>query len=361
MDEVIQPSIITAIADADFEGMVSKALFESGWNVVARPLDFATLEKILNEESTEVGLVIYSVDLPGANVEKLDTLARKGITFIGFVDGAQSSRGFESLAARPSSAEELMAYIRANMRSPLSRTPLLQSKPNIKAKIIAVGSAGNNTGATTLALNLAYELSQFEKKTLLVDANFQATAIATLLDLHKIADEDKWRDLSDNFSVSEVTQKNIVDFSVRALEAAGYFDYIVIDLGSLQNIANDLSDRRWSSQVKIWTSRFAEDLFICSGSDHLQIKRLKKLSLELSQVKIPARISVFIKPVDVVMKKKEPRSLDLTPLNPRSIQYLPQDIKNCSIARLERTTLAEINAKAPLRKAIAALAQQITE
>jgi len=361
MDEVIQPSIITAIADAEFEGMVSKALFESGWNVVARPLDFATLEKILNKGKTEASLVIYSVDLPGIDVEKLETLARNGISSIGFVDGAQSPRGFENLASRPKNAEDLVAYIRANMRSPLLRVPLLQSKPNIKAKIIAVGSAGNNAGTTTLALNLAYELSQLGKKTLLIDANFQSTAIATLLDLHKIADEDKWRDLSDNFSVSEVTQKNIADFSARALEAAGYFDHIVIDLGSLQNLASDLSDRRWSSQVKIWTSRFAEDLFICSGSDHLQIKRLKKLSLELSQTKIPARISVFIKPFDVIMKKKEVRSLDLNPLTPRAVHYFPQDLKNCSIARVERTMLAEINAKAPLRKAIATIAKQITE
>jgi hypothetical protein len=361
MDEVTQPCIITAIADAEFEGMVSKALFESGWNVVARPLDFATLEKILNEEKSEVSLVIYSVDLPGIEVEKLESLARKQISLIGFVDGAQSPRGFENLTSRPNTAEELMAYIRANMRSPLLRAPLLQSKPNIQAKIIAVGSAGSNTGATTLALNLAYELSQLEMKTLLIDANFQSIAVATLLDLHKLADEDKWRDLSDNFSVSEVTQRNIMDFPARALEAAEYFDYIVIDLGSLQNLASDLSDRRWLSQVKIWASRFAQDLYLCSGSDHLQIKRLKKISLELSQVKIPARISVFIKPIEVAIKKRESRPLDLTPLTPRRINYLPQDLKHCSMAREGRTTLTEINAKAPLRKAIAAIAQQITE
>jgi len=361
MDEVIQPSIVTAIADADFEAMVSKALFESGWDVVARPLDFATLENVLDDIGTEVSLVIYSVDLPGIEIEKLGNLARKGISFIGFVDGAQSHRGFDNLASRPNNAADLLAYIRANMRSPLARAPLLQSKSDVKAKIIAVGSAGGNTGATTFALNLAYELSQFEKKTLLIDANFQAIAVATLLDLHKVADEDKWRDLSDNFSVSEVTQKNIVNFSERALGAAGHFDYIVIDLGSLQNFASDLSDRRWSSQVKIWTSRFASDLFLCSGSDHLEIKRLKKLSLELSQLKIPARISVVIRPVDAVVRKKENRSLDLTPLAPRSIHYFPHDLKNCSIARAERTMLAEINAKAPLRKAIAAIAQQITE
>jgi len=60
----VQPSVITAIADAEFEGMVSSALYESGWSVIARPLDFATLAKNLNEATTKNALVIYSVDLP---------------------------------------------------------------------------------------------------------------------------------------------------------------------------------------------------------------------------------------------------------------------------------------------------------
>lgn len=361
MDEVIQPCIITAIADADFESMVSTALFENGWNVVARPLDFAALEKIIKDQISQVSLVIYSVDLPGISVERLEALASNRISFIGFEDGAQSNRGFTHLTSRPNSPEELVTYIRANIRSPLSRAPLLQSKPKIKAKIVAIGSAGGNTGATTLALNLAYELSLLEKKTLLIDANFQSIAIAALLDLHRIADEDKWRDLSDFFSVSEVTQKNVVDFSPRALEAAGYFDYIVIDLGSLQSLESDLSDRRWSSQVKIWASCFAHDLYLCSGADNLQLARLKKLSLELSQVKIPTRVSIFIKPADVQNKKERAKVMDLNPLVPRQIQFFPYDPRHCSMARFERTTLAEINDKAPLRKAISAIAKQITE
>lgn len=361
MDEVIQPSIVTAIADADFEAMVSRTLFESGWSVIARPLDFASLENLLIEKASEFRIVIYSVDLPGISDEKLRNYMRGNILFLGFTDGAGLSRGFNDISARPNSPEELLTYIRGNMRSPSLRAPMLQSKPRIKAKVIAVGSAGNHTGATTLALNLAYELSQLGQQTLLIDANFQAIAIATLLDLRKIADEDKWRDLSDNFSVSEVTQRNVADFSTRAMEAASYFDCIVIDLGSLQNFASDLSDRRWTSQVKIWASRFAQEIFVCSGSDLLQIQRLKKLSLELSEVKVAARISIFIKPSDGANKREQITPLELHPLTPSAVQYFPQDSRLCSMARIHRTTLFEINAKAPLRKAIAVIAKQITE
>jgi hypothetical protein len=199
-----------------------------------------------------------------------------------------------------------------------------------------------------------------EKKALVIDANFSSPAIATLLDLRRISEEDKWRDISDDFSVAEITQNNIADFSARAMEAALYFDYIVIDLGSLQNIASDLSDRRWSSQVKIWASRFAQELFISSGTDVLQKARLNKLCTELSEVKLPARISIFIRASEPSAKKEGAQTEDFQSLNPKQVQYLPFDSRLCAAARKERTTLSEINGKAPLRKAIAVMALKIT-
>ena len=360
MDDFVQPSVITAIADAEFEGMVSSALFESGWSVIARPLDFATLEKNLNEATNRNLLVIYSVDLPGLTDTKLRKLAPLNFSLFGFADASGSVRGHGEISQRPINSEELLAYIRGNIRSPLLRIPLLQSREKFKAKIIGIGSAGHYTGATTLALNLAQELALLEKKTLLIDANFQACAIATLLDLRKIADEDRWRDFSENLSVAEITQSTIVDFPNRASEAAAYFDFIIVDLGSLQNISNDLSDRRWSSQVKIWVSRFAHSIFISSGSDVLQVKRLRELCDDLAGVKLPAEISLFITPTDQMSKRERIQLVDFQPYFARDVQYLPVDTKLCAAARKERTTLSEINAKAPLRKAFAAIALQIT-
>ena len=360
MDDFVQPCVITAIADAEFEGMVSRALFESGWSVIARPLDFATLEKNLIDATTKNVLVIYSVDLPGLSDTQLKKLSPSNISLFGFADAVGSARGFNEISQRPTNPEELLAYIRGNIRSPLLRATLLQNKEKFKAKIIGIGSAGHYTGATTLALNLAHELALLEKKTLLIDANFQASAIATLLDLRKIADEDRWRDLSDNFSVAEVTQSNVSEFSVRAMEAAGYFDFIIVDLGSLQNISNDLSDRRWTSQVKIWVSRFAHSLLISSGSDNLQVKRLKELCEELNEVKLPAQVSIYISSTDTSSKRAKVGLVDIQPFVPKEVRYLPLDSKLCAIARKERTALFEINAKAPLRKAFAAIALQIT-
>ena len=71
MDSFSPPAVITAIADPEFESMVSGALFSQGWNVVARPLDLSALDvAILGCLDSKV-LIIYSVDFPGLTSEKL--------------------------------------------------------------------------------------------------------------------------------------------------------------------------------------------------------------------------------------------------------------------------------------------------
>jgi len=45
MDNLATPAVITAIADPDFEGVVSSALFSQGWSVIARALDMKSLER----------------------------------------------------------------------------------------------------------------------------------------------------------------------------------------------------------------------------------------------------------------------------------------------------------------------------
>jgi len=347
MDEISQPVVITAIADPEFEAMVSSALFSRGWNIIARPLDFDTLEREIDLNKTSNLLLIYSVDLPGLVRQRLENLTNPNVTIFGFADSSGSPRGFSEISPRPNSDDELLAYIRGNIRSPLLRAPLIRSSPSFKAKVIAIGGAGHSTGATTVAMNLAQELALLEKKTLLVDANFSAPAIATLLDLRKLSDEDKWRDLSAFFSVAEITQKSVADFTMWAAEAAAYFDLILIDLGSMTNIANDLTDRRWSSQVKIWTSTFAQELIICAGLDVLQAQRLSQLNSELASAKLSAKTTIYCQGSE--NKSRQDR-----------YQYLPIDTRLCSNARKARTTLVEINEKAPLRKAIANLARLIT-
>jgi MinD-like ATPase involved in chromosome partitioning or flagellar assembly len=289
----------------------------------------------------------------------LQEITRSGVTLFGFTDAAGSAQGLPKISPRPTSSAELLAYIRGNIRAPHLRTPLLQPVPNLKARIIGVGSASHCTGNTVLALNLAQESALLGLKTLLIDANFQAPAIATLLDLRKVSDENKWRDISENLSVSEITQQKVPGFNALAIDAAAYFDLIYIDLGTLANLSSDLTDRRWASQVKIWVSNLAQNIIITSTTELLQQRRLKDLQQDLSNISISPNISL------VVLSASELRKRDNTTLTstyPMShIWQIPYDARACSLAMRERTTLAQVSAKSALRKAFLNIATQITD
>ena len=358
MDKLAIPTVITAIADPDFEGLVSSSLFSQGWNVLARALDMSSLEIELNKSEINQAILIYSSDLPGLSLDRLQRISKEGITLFGFADAAGSSQGLPDISPRPSSTSELLAYIRGNIRSPKLRTPLIQSAPTLNARAVGIGSAGHSTGNTTLALNLAQESALRGVKTLLIDANFQAPAISTLLDLRKVSEDSKWRDISENLSVSEVTQQKINGFNSWALEAAIHFEAIYIDLGSLANFSSDLTDRRWASQIKIWVSNLAQDLVVTSSFDLLQQKRLKDLLQEIAQMSLVPRISLAMLGSSDLRKRESPNLSNASKM--AHTWQIPYDARACSITIRERTTLAHVCPKSPLRKAILNIETQIT-
>jgi hypothetical protein len=359
MDNLATPAVITAIADPDFEGVVSSALFSQGWSVIARALDMKSLEMEIAKCDVSQVILIYSSDLPGISLVRLQGLTRSGITLFGFADAVGSAQSLPEISPRPTSSAELLAYIRGNIRSPSLRTPLLQPTPNLKAKIIGIGSASHSTGNTVLAINLAQESALLGAKTLLIDANFQAPAIATLLDLRKVSDENKWRDISENLSISEITQNKAAGFNTLALEAAAYFDLIYIDLGTLANLSSDLTDRRWASQVKIWVSNLAKNIIITSTAELLQQRRLKDLQQDLSKISIVPDISLAMLGASDYRKRDSPISASTYPMS--QIWQIPFDARVCSLAMRERTTLAQVSAKSALRKAFLNIAIQITD
>ena len=358
MDNLATPAVITAIADPDFEGIVSSALFSQGWSVIARTLDMNSLEIEIAKCDVSQVILIYSSDLPGISLARLQEVTKSGVTLFGFTDAAGSAQGLPEISPRPTSSAELLAYIRGNIRSPHLRTPLLQPASNLKARIIGVGSASHSTGNTVLALNLAQESALLGVKTLLIDANFQAPAIATLLDLRKISDESKWRDISENLSVSEITQEKAPVFNALAIDAAAYFDLIYIDLGTLANLSSDLTDRRWASQIKIWVSNLAQNVIITSTTELLQQRRLKDLQQDLSKISIAPAISLAVLSAIDYRKRDSPTLANTYPMS--QVWQIPYDARACSLAMRERTTLAQVSAKSPLRKAFLNIATQIT-
>jgi hypothetical protein len=356
MDEYEAPIVITAISDPEFEGLVSSALYSQGWSVVARALDIAELHRSLESHSGRKLLIIYSTDLPGLNRIDLAEITRDQVAIFGFSDGSDDNRGFPNISPRPKSPEELLLVILENARTPTGRAPLIHIPINFSSKINAVGGVRHSTGNTTFAINLAQEFALLESRTLLIDANFQAPALASLLDLRHLATEAKWREVSQNLYAIELTQQNIENFDLLIREAGECFDQIVIDLGSVSHLVKDLTDRRWISRLKIWASRNADHFFLTSTSELLSQKSLDEFMQSASNLTFGSKLHL-IKWQQSLKNQSSQKSIDKSP-SPLGINWhLTWDQRACQAAIAERTTLAQVSERSSLRKEILAIAQ----
>ena len=359
MDSLEAPVVITAISDPEFEGLVSRALFSQGWNVVARVMDFSELQRAVSTNSGEKLLLIFSTDLPGSHATEMEKLASPGISLFGFTDQSGNDRGFSNIFARPTSPDDLILIILENIRSSGVRTPMIHTTSKCRARVVAVGGLGHSTANTTIAINLAQEAALLQVKTLLIDANFQAPAISTLLDMRKLSSEPKWREFSENLAVMELTQETINDFESRIAAAGEDFDQIIIDLGSIAFLARELSDSRWSSTVKIWAARNADLFIFTTISTFLAQKRCDEFIQSLSKISLSPDIHLVNtyssdKHASILIASKKAEFISTISCN------LPWDLRSCQLASKENATLAQVAERGALRKEIVKIAQAIS-
>jgi hypothetical protein len=359
MDPLEVPTVITAISDPEFEGLVSRALFSQGWNVIARVMDFPELQRAVSVNSGKKLLLIFSTDLPGSSATEIEKLAAPGISLFGFVDQSGNDRGFSNIFTRPTSPENLTLVILENIRSSGVRAPLIHVAAKLKAKVLAVGGIGHVTANTTIALNLAQESALLDIKTLLIEANFQAPAISSLLDLRRLSSEPNWREFSENLSIMELTQETITEFEQRITAAGELFDQIVIDLGSIAFLSSELSDRRWSSAVKIWAVRSADHFILTTNSTFLAQKRCDEFMHSFTKISTSAEIHL-VNTLSAQKRGLEVNSSRKLPLRSAVLWNLPWDLRSCQLAIEERTTLQQAAERGALRKEIAKMAQAIS-
>lgn len=359
MDSLEVPTVVTAISDPEFESLVSRALFNQGWNVIARVMDFPELQRAASNNSGKKLLLIFSTDLPGSSPVEIEKLAAPGISLFGFADQSGSDRGFSQISPRPTSPENLTLIILENIRSSEIRTPLIHTTTALRAKVVAVGGIGHATGNTTIAINLAQESAVLGMKTLLIEANFQAPAISSLLDQRKLSSEASWRDFSENLSIMELTQETITEFEKRIITAGKFFDQIIIDLGSIAFLSSELSDRRWSSAVKIWAVRSADNFVLTTNATFLAQKRCDEFMQSFTKISTSADIHL-VNTRSVDKHGPELNSSRKLPIRSAVFWNLPWDLRSCQLAIEERTTLQQAAERGALRKEIAKMAQAIS-
>jgi MinD-like ATPase involved in chromosome partitioning or flagellar assembly len=364
MAEIALPVIVTAISNSEQESFVAGTLFTQGWSVIHRAVDYESLCEFVssNPEKSSSALLLYSPDLNDFDSVSFETLSLNFRQIIGFASSNSVRSVDDGLQEIPATAPQLATFIRGYVRSPLIRklAPLIQS--HTRARVIAICSAGSCTGASTVAINLAYELSLKEKKVLLIDANLSEPNIAIYLDQRNLIGEERWRLSSPFMYIKELTRERIAEFDSVIEQAHAEFDYILIDIGTIHDLSSQLSDRRADSQVITWAGDHADELWIIARPDRIGQMRFKKITSILNRTSIISSVTFVLNMRTNGRKGQEEEKAFLgvaTTHKAAHLYVLPADIRGTSDASESRAALAEVNERGVLRKALALIASEM--
>jgi AAA domain len=351
---------LTAIRDSASEGFVASTLYSQGWNINFRALDFDSLIAHIRLHDCKKSILLISTDCEGFKEESLEEL-RELVQKVIIVFTSPESSSHSDAISLPTTALELISLMRGSLRSPMIRAPqALTKRPN--AKIVAIGGISGGLGCTTFAINLAVELASKNKRVLLVDAHPHLPSISRLLEQRGLNAHGEFRKISQHLWASEITENNIL-LDIEGLDrAADEFDFIVCDLGVINDFAAQLSGRRWSGQALIWVSTYADSLMMLAPSDRVGLERLQFLTTQMATNAIKPSLT-FIHVHRQQGRREQERSAHflkvVTPLRPYKICEYPYDPRSVLKAELEESSLIDSNERGIVRRMIASIAGEL--
>lgn len=365
MAEIALPEVVTAVADSELEGFVAGTLFSQGWNVIFRALDAESLTTFLDSDQVQCRnvVLVYSPDLPGISPGIVSSLQSRVRQMVGFSSDTGKSEEFVGLLPVPHESSDLLNLVRGFVRAPLVRSAIHEPAKTRRANVIAIGSSTGSAGCTSLAVNLAMELSALGHETVLMDADVRNPSIAPLLSLHKLDQERSSRTIAPHLSVSEFTRERVPILTEYLDELFSKSDFAIIDLGSLVGVSDSLTDRRWTSSMIHWSCERADALWLVGKNDVLGMHRLESLVRDFAQTTIRAQVSIALNMSSRGRKGKtreEEYFAIAAPLRPKNLFTLPRDSRTMVQAEEDRATLVEINDRSTLRRRIAAIAVGLT-
>lgn len=356
-------NLVTAIADSELENFVASTLFAQGWSVNFRALDFDSLIAHSQRSDSADEVLVLSTDLVGLTSQKVSTLNNSFSKV--FIFSSSQNDPFPDAIAIPKSALELVGLLRGSLRAPMTHPQSRMAAPR-RARVIAVASAGSSTGCSTLALNLAYELSLKEQSVLLIDGNSHLPSIATLCGVRGLHVEPHPRAINSYLEIAEATQENVSATIERLQGSLAERDFIIIDLGVIQDLSSHLSGRRWSAEVLVWSCTFGDDLWVLAKSDLLGLERLRSFASESARTAIRPKITYFHSQ-RVPGKQGGQAHLEFQQaltsgggaIKSIEIQEYIGDLRSAKASHAAQQPLFEVNEKSPLRKTIAIMAGQL--
>ena len=247
----------------------------------------------------------------------------------------------------PTTSDAINALIATHIRAPMVHRT---SPPRRLVSAIGITGTMGSPGRSTLALNLASELSEFQTVTL-VDSDINNATLSYLLGLNdlKWSDEKRYT-LSPNFHL--VTER---EFSRDSLERDRRY---IVDIGSVKNINEILTDRRSSGRHQAQWLESCSTLIYVAKADDRSLAHLEQFLLERRN--LPARQEVIFV-LNQLGNSRWFRSHEKTfkESAPGAKFLLPLDHSVTERTRTQHTTLKEIAPRSALRRSIGEIARHI--
>jgi hypothetical protein len=205
-------------------------------------------------------------------------------------------------------------------------------------KVIGFASIGRGVGTSTLALNLAQELTLHGAKTLLIDAHPRSPYLCQHTGLFGLTRGV----LISAFHVALLEAPSpAIALQEKAFEI-GEFEYLIVDCGEIYRANEMVSGRRCDDAAFEWISMHGRELIVVR--EELEAKRQinqERLD-ELGRLAIKPRISHLINKCDPTQKKR------LTSQH-EAAEIFTRDTRSMLSMERERSTLAQCAPKSQLR------------
>ena len=332
-------NVITAIGNPELEAIISRTLYNSGNDIRLRAISFDQIVTFCEDSvsESERWVIVASSDLLGFSHREFLALQRESVTCV-----------LLDLSNVPTTADAINALIATNIRVPMVHRATTPPRRLVSA--IGITGTMGSPGRSTLALNLASEISELRAVTL-VDSDINNLSLAFHLGLNDLMWNDEKRyTLSPNFHL--ITDQ---EFSRDSLEQDRRY---IVDFGPIRKINEILTDRRSSGRHQAQWLESCSTLLYVVKADERSLAHLEQFLLERRN--LPARQElIFV--LNQLGNSRWFRSHEkvFKETTPGAKFLLPLDHSIAERTRTQHTTLKEISPRSALRRSIGEIARHI--
>ena len=321
---------ITAICDVQGESFIAASLERQGWQVIYRALSERELITFLNslggQEVTIFSTEDFSIDWASI------TSSQKSLTRE--IDIREVPRNDHNFS-------EIIRGASENVEHSWATLP--------KIPILTFTSFGRSVGTSTIALNVAAELSGRGSKVLLIDAHARNPFLSPYLRTFGVNRELIRSPCGFTFFEAHSAES----FEVFEKEMAHY-EILIIDIGQVWQPAHAISGARHEDYPLIWAAHYATEIISISSAEGHSLTEVRRSLAEFERLAIKPKISHLINFNQETSPRERAsrvagieRELKYRPI------FLPRDDRALLRAKAAYSTLAQSAPKSALRSEIA--------